>query len=485
MKSHRNVIRHSLLALAALALVGSLCKKPPAVPDKPTGASTIQVGAVETCSTKTTDPSGSNVRYEFDWDDGTTSGWGSLVTQNFVYSDTHTFAHSGSFAIKARAQNATNAMSGWSDTMRVVALSGETTLKWVYAYLSEGTDSVVFTGTVAESPAGYLYAVSDLGLLHIVTQTGAWHASYQLLEDAEFTTSPMIGSNGLAYDAADDGTLYGIRVNGTKANGVPFPDDITSALASDGTGRFYAHCGDSLFCVDSTGRRWAARTGGGTSSPVLSADGSMVVVGGDDDTIHAFATDNGSVSWSCPTGDAVNSTGAIGSDGTTYIGSDDGALYAMKPDGGEPLWQYPTGSSIPTSPVIDADGIIYFATDDGSVHAVSSTTHGAVWTHALNADQVSTGALTADGVLLLKATYSSADSLIALNTADGSPRWSAGLPSGSELDIVCSPLIDQSGTIYVTTGNALYAYWGSSGPAASAWPMFQHDMERTGKATAK
>jgi outer membrane protein assembly factor BamB len=486
MKSHRNVIQHSLLVLAALALVGSLCKKPPHVPEKPTGPSIVQLGSLAAFSTKTTDPSGSTVRYEFDWNDGTTSGWGPYVAQSIAYPDTHTFEHSGSFAVKARAQNVTNATSGWSDTLRVAVLSGETTLKWIYAYLDESFDSVVFSGTVAESPDGYLYAVSEGGFLHIVTQDGGRRAAYQTIEGDEFTTSPMICSGGLAWDAAGDTTLYAIRVNGTRAYGIPTRDDIISALACDGNGRVYFNCeNESLYCVDSAGRRWAAWTGGGPSSPVISADGAMVVCGGNGGMIQGFSTDSGVMLWQWTTGGSVNSTGAIGSDGAIYIGSDDGSLYAMKQDGGAPQWQYAANSPIPTSPVIDGNGIIYFAAEDGVVHAVNSATHSVVWTHSLNSQEASTGALTQAGVLLLKALYTDSDSLIALNTSDGSQRWSAGLPSGSELDIVCSPLIDQGGIIYVTTNNGLYAYWGSSGPAASAWPMFQHDMERTGKATAK
>jgi outer membrane protein assembly factor BamB len=482
MRFHREVIRHALLVLAALALVGSVCKKPPQVPDKPTGPNRAVVGTVATFSTKTTDASGSTVRYQFDWNDGTTSSWGPFIEQDVAYPDTHTFAQKGSFAIRAHAQNTTNATSGWSDTLRVAALSGETTLKWVYAYLDENFDSVLFTGTVAESPDGYVYAVSEGGFLHVITPTGTRRAFFGTIDQEEFTTGPMIGNNGLAYVVADT-TIYAIRVNGTRAYTIAFRNSVIGALACDANGRVYANCeNDSLYCADSTGLRWAARTGSGPSSPAVSADGAMVVVGGGDGMIQAFSTDNGAMLWQWTTGDAVNSTAAFGSDGMIYIGSDDGALYAMKPDGGAPSWQYAANSPISTAPVIDANGIIYFAADDGVVHAVNSATHAAVWTQPLNADQVSTGALTQGGELLFKALYSSEDSLIALSAADGTHRWSASLPSGTELDITCSPLVDQSGTIYVTTGTGVYAFYGQSGPAASSWPMFQHDMERTGKA---
>jgi len=486
MRFHREAIRHALLVLAAVAFVGSVCNKPPHVPEKPTGPNMVQLGGVAWFSTTTTDPGGSNVRYQFDWNDGTTSGWSGFQKQDSVYSDTHAFMHSGSFGVKVRAQNLKNATSGWSDTARVSVQSGESTLKWVYAYLDENFDSVVFKGTPAASPAGYIYTVSELGFLHVVKQEGTRRSAFQTLEQDEFTTSPMVGSNELAYDAAEDMTLHAIRVNGTQAYSIPFRDVIISALAWDGTGRIYANCEDeSLYCVDSAGRRWAARTGGGTSSPAISADGSKVFVGGADGRINALSTETGDTLWTWTTGGPISSSPAIGSNGTVYIGSDDGSLYAMKPDGGAPLWQYAANSPISNSPVIDANGIIYFASDNGVVHAVSSATHAMVWTRPLNSQETSTGTLTQGGVLLLKAIYTDADSLIALTAADGNPRWSAGLPSGSELDIICSPLVDQYGTIYVTTNNGLYAFWGQSAPAVSPWPMFQHDPQRTGKATAK
>ena len=482
MRLHRDSIRHALLVLAAVLLVGSICKKPPRVPDKPTGPDTVQKGAVALFSTKTTDASGSEVRYQFDWGDGTTSAWGEFVKQDSLISDTHAFVRTGSLQVRARAQNVKNATSGWSDTLRVAVLGGETTLKWAFGYLDDNFDSVPFMGTVAASPAGYLYAVSELGLLHVIAQDGTRRSTYQTIEQAEFTSSPMIW-NDLAWVAADDTTLYAIRVNGTRAFALPIRDDILGSLACDGNGRIFANCeNDSLYCLDSLGRRWAAYTGGGASSPVVTADDALVIVGGGDGKIHAFVVENGSESWSWTTGGPVNSSAAIGSDGAIYIGSDDGSLYAMKSDGGAPLWQYAANSPVVNSPVIDAAGIIYFTADNGVVHAVNSTTHLPVWTQPLGSDGSSTGALSQNGVLFVKALYGAADSLIALNTVDGTARWSAGLPSGSELELVCAPLIDQYGTIYVTTGTGVYAFWGQSLPAASSWPMFQHDPQRTGNA---
>jgi outer membrane protein assembly factor BamB len=483
MKFHRDVLRHALLVLAAVLLVGSICNKPPAIPDKPTGPNMAQMNGVAIYSTKTTDPSGGDVRYQFGWGDGTTSSWGEFVRQDSVISDTHAFVRSGLLAVRARAQNLKNATSGWSDTLRVAVSGGETTLKWVYAYLDENFDSTPFSGTVAASSAGYLYAVSELGLLHAVTQEGARRSTYQTIEQDEFTNSPMVGPDDIVWVACSDTTLYGIRVNGTRAYSIPLRDEVLSNMAISTDWRIYFNCeSDSAYCVDTLGRRWAAYTGGGPSSPVLTADNALVIVGGGDGLIHAFNTADGETAWTWTTGGPVNSSAAIGSDGTIYIGSDDGSLYAMKPDGGAPLWQYPANSPVTTSPVLDAAGIIYFTSDNGVVHAVNTATHSAFWTYSLSSDGSSTGALSQNGVLFVKALYSAEDSLVALNTSDGTNRWSAALPSGSELEIVCAPLIDQYGTIYVTTGTGIYAFWGQSLPAVSSWPMFQHDPQRTGKA---
>ena len=458
---------------------------PPTTPDKPTGTRETQPGIVEAFSARTTDPGGNHVRYEFDWGDGTYSLWSRFVPQGSTYSDTHSFANTGSFGVRARAQNTKGDSSSWSDTLIVSVLPRDTALKWIYAYLDESFDSVPFMGTVAASPAGYLHAVSVRGLLHTITQEGQRRSAYQTLENAEFVCPPMIW-NDLAWVAAHDTTLRAIRVNGTRAFALPIRGDILGSLACDGNGRIFFNCdNDSLYCYDTLGWRWAAYTGGGASSPVITADDALVIVGGDDGRIHAFNADNGSTAWTWVCGGPVRSSAAIGSDGTIYIGSDDGSLYAMRPDGGAPLWQYPANSPVATSPVIDAAGIIYFTSDNGVVHAVNPTTHLSVWTHPLNSDGSSSGALTQNGVLFVKALYGAADSLIALNTLDGTGRWSAGLPGGTEMELVCSPLIDQYGTIYITTGTGVYAFWGQGLPAASAWPMFQHDPQRTGNASAK
>lgn len=50
------------------------------------------------------------------------------------------------------------------------------------------------------------------------------------------------------------------------------------------------------------------------------------------------------------------------------------------------------------------------------------------------------------------------------------------------MNIETAPAIGPDGTVY--TGNSdhlIYAIYGSDAPAASAWPMFRHDAQNTGR----
>jgi outer membrane protein assembly factor BamB len=113
---------------------------------------------------------------------------------------------------------------------------------------------------------------------------------------------------------------------------------------------------------------------------------------------------------------------AIAHDGTIYFGSEDRHLYAINRDGSQ-RWRFGTGGQA-RSPSIGLDGTIYFANDRvESLSAVDDT--------ALPGSK-----------------------LFALNP-DGTERWSAVL----EGPIGASPVaIGFDGTIYVTSGQGIYAF---------------------------
>ena len=148
-------------------------------------------------------------------------------------------------------------------------------------------------------------------------------------------------------------------------------------------------------------------------------------------TAQAMAQEPGSLQWSFPTGGDIDSSPAIGLDGTIYVGSDDDSLYAIISDGSL-KWAYETGGDVSSSPAIGLDGTIYFAPQGGFFYALNP---------------------------------------------DGTLNWKCELNCS-----ISSPTISSGGTIYVgSTDNHLCAIEGSGSLANTAWPMFHHDLQHTGR----
>ena len=123
----------------------------------------------------------------------------------------------------------------------------------------------------------------------------------------------------------------------------------------------------------------------------------------------------------------------IGPDETIYVGSHDDRFYALTCDG-KKKWEFATGGDIAGTAAIAADGTIYVGSDDGKLYAL---------------------------------------------TSDGKLKWA--FTTG--LNITNSPTIGTDGTVYIGSGDKkFYAIKGSSPLANSAWPMYRHDLQHTGRA---
>ena len=93
---------------------------PPGTPSRPSGSDPTYVGLSSGYYTTTIDPEGDDIRYQFDWGDGsdtTMTGWrpSGLVTWAW-----HTWYSSGTYDIQVRAQDFYGEWGGWSPAREVI-----------------------------------------------------------------------------------------------------------------------------------------------------------------------------------------------------------------------------------------------------------------------------------------------------------------------------------------------------------------------------
>lgn len=91
---------------------------PPNTPSVPTGSTSGTAGSSYSYSTRATDPNGDQVKYTFNWGDGTTSTT-TLVNSGMTASASHRWSTARTYQIKAMAKDSKGATSGWSNSLAV------------------------------------------------------------------------------------------------------------------------------------------------------------------------------------------------------------------------------------------------------------------------------------------------------------------------------------------------------------------------------
>jgi thiol-disulfide isomerase/thioredoxin len=92
---------------------------PPTIPQAPSGNTNGNVGTEYIYTTTTTDPNNDKVRYWFDWDDGTNSGWIGPYPSGVIVNATHTWKTKGTYNIKVKAVDPSNSESNWSNSLPI------------------------------------------------------------------------------------------------------------------------------------------------------------------------------------------------------------------------------------------------------------------------------------------------------------------------------------------------------------------------------
>ncbi|MDD5688207.1 MAG: carbohydrate-binding protein [Elusimicrobia bacterium] len=108
----------------------------PNTPNTPTGTTTGNIGVSYTYSTSGTDPDGDQVKYTFDWGDGTTNET-NLVNSGTGAGLSHSWTAAGTYQIKTKATDSKGAGSGWSTALSITITPTSTQ----HAYHPDNTNS--------------------------------------------------------------------------------------------------------------------------------------------------------------------------------------------------------------------------------------------------------------------------------------------------------------------------------------------------------
>lgn len=507
---HGNWGTSGLVRVASLAWQDST----PAIPERPYGPSEVMRGWRKTYSAVSGDPAGKELRYVFDWGDGGFDTTG-LYPGGTWASAQHGWLHTGIFEVRALAINSSGRRSrNWSDTLTVEVIS------WVMPYeiswWHETPDGDAFFSSPAINviPGGdtLIYVGCDDGQVYAFNARNGGHkGTVASLRGDEFSSAPVISSDGQRVYVADDGGwLYTMSAtnlcpyshyprNDTWQSGME-PFSATPAVLGNSVyigrddGYFYwfedINCSLSLRARVNTGAEV-------NSSAAISRDGSRIVVGNDSGLVSCFDDTLGLV-WSVLLNGSVQSSPAI--DGNiVYVGADDSKLHALNlADGSDAHPPFPVDDFVTSSPVIDAGGTVYFATDQGTVYAVRSGVE--VWHKALPyGEEVSaTGCLAPDTTLVINTDDGTAYGIDVSPTAQepGRVLWriewpepEAGRAGPKSGNLCSSPTVGPAnGCFYAGSPNGGFgavlvdkpSFRNGSLPDAP-WPKFHCDIGNSGR----
>ena len=341
---------------------------------------------------------------------------------------------------------------------KLYALNPNGTKRWDFAADAgiEASPAVDVDGTIYFLAGTNAYALYPNG-------TNKWKYSAA----ANVTGAPAIGGRTSLYFSTTDGKLYSLsRLTGAKkwtftaASVSAWPQ---MAVAADGT--VYVRSNTNLVAIGSGGTlKWTVAisdvSGLETSSPIITADGTVfVVVRRNDQVLLKWINPDGTIkdTMMCAANGLHGQPWAvIGPDGTLHVMLFDNFNWNRA---GWPqtltYWiQVSRSGSIQTATRYTAYSV------DAVVEAKCPS-------------------IASDGTVYFAFTFHAAGfgDMRGLQ-ASGSSGWF--LPTGDDAgSYASSPTIGPDGTVYCSVGTNLWAVAGSSPPAHSPWPMAGRDLRRS------
>jgi len=170
----------------------------PETPIKPSGPTYIEMGVEYVYSSLTYDIDGDQIRYKFDWGDGTYSNWSEYMSSNETISMIHSWNSISTFEIKVMAQDENNSNSSWSPAVEVtvsqVATGDIPPVADINYSINESDDlTVEFNASGSFDPdeniAYYLWDFGDgtngtgISIIHTYSNAGPYTVTLELTDN--------------------------------------------------------------------------------------------------------------------------------------------------------------------------------------------------------------------------------------------------------------------------------------------------------------
>lgn len=257
-------------------------------------------------------------------------------------------------------------------------------------YLAAGKNTVILP-----SGDGFLYNLDLDKKTDVSEERVIWKFDARISPRASYNNwfegNIAVGYDGTLYAGNTNFNYYAITPDGDLKWTYPTTSNNWSIAALDEDGTIYWASNDTLIrAVDSLGNeKWTTRTLGFiAASAAIGTDGT-VYIGSFDSYLYALNPLDGRVLWKFKTNDHIYASVALGSDTTgntnaIYFGSSDGSFYAVDPDGNL-AWAYDTGDPIRSSAVLGADqnnnrdAIVYFGAGNGKLYALNTLDGSRRW----------------------------------------------------------------------------------------------------------
>ncbi len=259
-----------------------------------------------------------------------------------------------------------------------------------------------------------------------------------------------LGDDGNIYASDDKPSFFCASLSDGKKLWEFFPTDDPgfknsyTQIGPDGTLYFGSHNG-RVYAIHASGAlKWSMTTPAPIrDSPVISADGQVLVFGSNDTFIYAVSAPDGQLLWKFRTGAAAWNTPAMGLDDVVYVPSLDGVFYAIYRNG-TLKWSHANDITY-TTPAIAQDGVVFAGGQN--LYAFGTISGSLKWKVPLAS---TTPAIGADGTLFVGSF--GANCSFAVDSSTGEVLWTFKFDSPA-----AGMIIGSRGALYVGAGSTFYA----------------------------